>query len=143
MTTVDDIRLFNLRTVIEPDGNLVSVESNRDIPFIIKRMFYVFGVHNQNDRGKHSHYKTEQVLISINGSIDVLCDDGNNKVTYHLKEKNNALYLPEMIWDEITFHNENSVLLSIASTYYNKSDYITDYEEFKKLKNENNKNGRK
>ena len=63
MTTVDDIRLFSLRTVIEPDGKLVPIESDRDIPFVMKRMFYVFGVHNQNDRGKHSHYNTKQVLI--------------------------------------------------------------------------------
>ena len=137
MTSIDDIRFYNLKTVLEPDGNLIPLESNRDIPFPIKRVFYVFGVHNQNDRGKHSHHKTKQVLISINGSIDVLCDDGNDKVTYNLKEKNQALYLPEMIWDEITFHSKDSILLSIASTYYDTSDYISDYEEFKRLKNEN------
>ena len=137
MTSIDDIRLYNLKTVLEPDGNLIPLESNRDITFPINRVFYVFGVHNQNDRGKHSHHKTKQVFISINGSIDVLCDDGNDKVTYNLKEKNQALYLPEMIWDEITFHSKDSILLSIASTYYDTSDYISDYEEFKRLKNEN------
>lgn len=136
MTTVDDIRLFSLRTVIEPDGKLVPIESDRDIPFVIKRMFYVFGVHNQNDRGKHSHYNTKQVLICINGEIDILCDDGNKKETYTLKKKNQALYLPEMIWDEIAFKSKDSILLSIASTYYNHSDYISDYDEFRRLKNE-------
>ena len=137
MTTINDIKLYTLKTILEPDGNLVPVESDRDTPFSIKRIFYVFGVHNQNDRGKHSHYKTKQILICINGSIDVLCDDGSNRATYHLSKKNHALYIPEMIWDEITFHSKDSVLLSLASTYYDSSDYITNYGKFKGLKNGN------
>ena len=134
MTTIDDIRLFSLRTVIEPDGKLVPIESDRDIPFVIKRMFYVFGVHNQNDRGKHSHYNTKQILICINGEIDILCDDGNKRETYTLKKKNQAFYLPEMIWDEQIYVDKKTLLLVIANTNYNKDDYIEDYDNFLKLK---------
>ena len=61
--TLDDVKFFNLRTMVEPDGNLVPIESEVDIPFIIKRVFYVYGVKDQNDRGKHSHHKTKQILI--------------------------------------------------------------------------------
>ena len=70
--TINDVKLLNLRTFIEPDGNLVPVESKHDIPFDIKRIFYVYGVQNQDDRGKHSHYKTKQVLICLSGEVEVI-----------------------------------------------------------------------
>ena len=78
MNTIENVKLINLKTFIEPDGNLVPIESNKDIPFEVKRIFYVFGVHDQNDRGKHSHYKTKQVLICVNGEVKVkgvVCHD--------------------------------------------------------------------
>ena len=63
--TINDVKFFNTRTMVEPDGNLVPIESNQDVPFHIKRVFYVYGVKNQNDRGKHSHYETKQLLICL------------------------------------------------------------------------------
>ena len=136
MTTISDVKLFNLRNFIEPDGNLVPIESNRDIPFDIKRVFYVYGVKNQDDRGKHSHYKTKQVLICLSGKIDVIVDDGTHRKKYRLSKPNQALYIPEMIWDEQVYESEESVLLVLANTKYNINDYIEDYEKFKELKND-------
>jgi len=136
MNTIENVKLINLKTFIEPDGNLVPIESNKDIPFEVKRIFYVFGVHDQNDRGKHSHYKTKQVLICVNGEVKVLCDDGYRKDTWILNRPNHALYIPELIWDEQVYINSESVLLVLANTNYDFSDYIEDYEEFKRLKNE-------
>ena len=134
MITLDDVKLFNLRNFIEPDGNLVPIESKHDIPFDMKRIFYVYGVQNQDDRGKHSHYKTKQVLICLNGEVKVVCDDGKNKQSYTLSKPNQALYIPEMIWDEQVYKSEDSVLLVLANTHYNTDDYIENYEEFVKLK---------
>ncbi len=134
MITLDDVKLFNLRNFIEPDGNLVPIESKHDIPFDMKRIFYVYGVENQDDRGKHSHYKTKQVLICLNGEVKVVCDDGKNKQSYTLSKPNQALYIPEMIWDEQVYKSEDSVLLVLANTHYNTDDYIENYEEFIKLK---------
>ena len=134
MITLDDVKLFNLRNFIEPDGNLVPIESKHDIPFDMKRIFYVYGVENQDDRGKHSHYKTKQVLICLNGEVKVVCDDGKNKQSYTLSKPNQALYIPEMIWDEQVYKSEDSVLLVLANTHYNTDDYIENYEEFVKLK---------
>tara|TARA_R100000231_G_scaffold51750_1_gene43602 strand:+ start:57 stop:482 length:426 start_codon:yes stop_codon:yes gene_type:complete len=141
MITLDDVKLFNLRNFIEPDGNLVPIESKHDIPFDIKRIFYVHGVKNQDDRGKHSHHKTKQVLICLNGEVKVTCDDGKNKKIYTLSNPTQALYIPEMIWDEQTYKSEDSVLLVLANTHYDINDYIEDYDEFilLKEKNENNK----
>ena len=132
--TLDDVKFFNLRTMVEPDGNLVPIESEVDIPFIIKRVFYVYGVKDQNDRGKHSHHKTKQILICLNGKIEVLCDSGDKKQKYLLESPQQALYIPPMIWDEQNYLTEDSVLLVLANTRYSESDYIDDYSEFKRLK---------
>ena len=136
MTTIDDVKRFNLKFFDESDGRLAPVEFDKDVPFEVKRMFYVFGVHNQNDRGKHSHHKTKQLLISVNGSVTVVCDDGFERKEWVLDEPYKALYIPEMIWDEQIYKDENSVLLVLANTVYNHLDYIEDYEEFKRLKSE-------
>ena len=139
MTTIDDVKRINLKFINDPDGSLAPIEFDRDVPFEVKRMFYVFGVHNQNDRGKHSHYKTKQLLISISGAITVTCDDGMGGIMHYLLEKPwSALYIPEMIWDEQIYNSKDSVLLVLSNTSYDPSDYIEDYEEFRSLKNGNN-----
>jgi len=134
MTTISDVKLFNLRNFIEPDGNLVPIESNRDIPFDIKRVFYVYVVKDQDDRGKHSHYKTKQILICLNGNIDVIVDDGVHRKKYRLSKPNQALYIPEMIWDEQVYKSEESVLLVLANTHYDIKDYVENYDNFLKTK---------
>ena len=136
MTTISDVKLFNLRNFIEPDGNLVPIESNRDIPFDIKRVFYVYGVKDQDDRGKHSHYKTKQVLICLSGKIDVIVDDGTHRKKYRLSKPNQALYIPEMIWDEQVYESEESVLLVLANTHYETKDYVENYDDFLKTKDD-------
>jgi len=138
MTTLEDVKEFNLKSFIEPDGKLTPIELDRDIPFEVKRMFYVYDVHDQNDRGKHSHHKTKQILIAVSGEVTVVCDDGKKRRNYVLNEPSRALYIPEMIWDEQVYHSESSVLLVLSNTNYDVNDYIEDYDEFKRLKNESN-----
>lgn len=137
--TIHDVKFLKLKTIVACDGNLIPIESGSDIPFNIKRVFYVYGVKNQNDRGKHSHYKTKQLLICLGGKIEVTCDDGKNKKKYVLSKPNEAVYIPEMIWDEQRYMSEDSVLLVLSNTHYDPNDYIEDYNKFKKLTNENNK----
>ena len=132
--TIDDVKFFNTRTMVEPDGNLVPIESNNDVPFSIKRVFYVYGVKNQNDRGKHAHHKTKQVLICVNGKVEVLVHDGIEKQKYLLESPQQALYIPEMIWDEQVYLTEDTVLLVLSNMKYLPEDYIHNFEEFKKLK---------
>ena len=137
--TIHDVKFLKLKTIIACDGNLIPIESELDIPFNIKRVFYVYGVKNQNDRGKHSHYKTKQLLICLSGKIEVTCDDGKKRKKYTLSEPNEAVYIPEMIWDEQKYIAKDSVLLVLSNTHYDPNDYIEDYDEFKRLTNENNK----
>tara|TARA_Y100000593_G_scaffold63559_1_gene117456 strand:+ start:280 stop:696 length:417 start_codon:yes stop_codon:yes gene_type:complete len=136
MTSLKDVKEFNLKSFIEPDGKLTPIELDRDIPFEVKRMFYVYDVHDQNDRGKHSHHKTKQILIAVSGGVTVVCDDGKERRNYVLNEPSRALYIPEMIWDEQIYQSENSVLLVLSNTNYEPDDYIEDYDEFRRLKNE-------
>ena len=131
---LSDVKFFNTRTMVEPDGNLVPIESNYDVPFPIRRIFYVYGVKNQNDRGKHAHYKTKQVLICIHGKVEVLVNDGYDKQKYLLESPQQALYIPEMIWDEQVYLTPDTVLLVLSNMNYNPDDYIHDFEKFKKLK---------
>ena len=138
MTTLDDVKKFTLKTFTEPDGKLIPIEFDKDISFDVKRMFYVYDVHDQNDRGKHSHHKTKQILIAVNGGVTVICDDGKKRRNYVLNEPNKALLIPEMIWDEQVYHSKSSVLLVLSNTNYDVNDYIEDYDEFKRLKNESN-----
>ena len=132
--TLNDVKLLNLKTITASDGSLVPIESDIDVPFEIKRIFYVYGVDNQDDRGKHSHHQTKQVLICLNGSVEVLCDDGNNRKIYVLGEPNKGLYIPELIWEEQRYLSKDSVLLVLSNTNYDIGDYIEEYDEFKRVK---------
>lgn len=134
MKTIDDVKIFNFRSFKESDGVLVPIESGYDIPFKIERVFYVFNVNNQNDRGKHSHYKTKQILICLNGEIDVIVDDGNKRKTITINDKFTGIFIPEMIWDEQIYKTEDSLLMVLCDTHYDIEDYIEDYDTFKKLK---------
>ena len=132
--TLDSVKFFNLKTIVEPDGNLVPVESNIDIPFSIKRVFYVYGVRDQNNRGEHSHHKTEQIIICLNGKLEVLCDDGVNKKKYLLESPQQALYIPAMIWDEQNYLTDDTVMLVLCNNHYNINDYIESYDDFLKMR---------
>lgn len=134
MKTIDDVKIFNFRSFKEDDGVLVPIEGGYDIPFKIERVFYVFNVNNQNDRGKHSHYKTKQILICLNGEIDVIVDDGNKRKTITINDKFTGIFIPEMIWDEQIYKTEDSLLMVLCDTHYDIEDYIEDYDTFKKLK---------
>lgn len=134
MKTLNDVKTFRFRKFVEDDGNLVPIEGGSDIPFDIKRIFYVYGVHDQDDRGKHAHYKTKQILICLQGQVEVTVDDGYMRKIIILDKKNQAVLIPEMIWDEQRYMTEDTILLVLCNTHYNENDYINDFEEFKKLK---------
>ena len=134
-STLDNVKFFNLKTIVEEDGNLVPIESNIDVPFSIKRVFYVYGVKDQKNRGEHSHRKTEQIIICLNGKLEVLCDDGVNKKKYLLESPQQALYIPSMIWDEQNYLTNDTVMLVLCNNHYNINDYIDSYDDFLKTKN--------
>ena len=133
-TSIDNVKFYNAPTMVHENGTLVPIEASRDVPFDIKRVFYVYGVRDERKRGEHAHYKTQQLLICLSGKIEVICKDGTREVSYLLESPQQALLVPEMIWDEQVYRSESSILLVLANTHYDPDDYINDFEKFKKIK---------
>lgn len=112
-------------------GHLVVVEGENDIPFDIKRAFYVYGSDKDVVRGQHANRESEFVLINVAGKSKVKVKDGEgNEAIYCLNRPHTGIYLPTMVWKEMYDFSPDSVLLVLASTHYNPTEYIRNYDEF-------------
>ena len=112
-------------------GRLVVAESNEDIPFEIKRVFYIYGSDKDVIRGQHANKKTEFVLINVSGTSKVKTDDGKGNIQiYDLNRPHVGLYLPNMIWKDMYDFSKDSVLLVLASEHYDSKEYIRNYSDF-------------
>lgn len=121
-------------------GHLVVVEGMSDIPFDIKRIFYIYGSDSEVVRGQHANKKTEFVLINVAGTSKVRVDDGKgNEAVFSLNRPHTGVYLPTLVWKDMYDFSEDSVLLCLASEHYDNSEYIRDYDEFVKYVNESEK----
>ena len=114
-------------------GHLVIVEGNRDIPFEIKRVFYIYGSDRDVIRGRHANYNTEFVLINVAGTSKVKLDDGTNQKIFSLDRPHTGIFLPKMVWKDMYDFSEDSVLLVLASEHYDAEEYIRDYEQYLKV----------
>lgn len=114
-------------------GQLIALEGGKDVPFDIKRVFYIYGTLDGVKRGQHSHYKTKQFLISVCGSCKVTLDDGDKKQTFVLNNPNIGLFQDAMIWGTMHDFSSDCVLLVLADSEYHENDYIRDYSDFKQL----------
>ena len=118
-------------------GHLVVVEGMKDIPFEIKRMFYIYGSDANVVRGRHANRKSEFVMINVAGQSKVRVDDGRgNEAVFSINRPHTGLYLPKMIWKDMYDFSADSVLLVIASTHYNGKEYIRSYEDYVKIMEE-------
>lgn len=114
-------------------GHLVIVEGNQDIPFEIKRVFYIYGSDRDVVRGRHANYNTEFVLINVAGTSKVKVDDGTNQKIFSLDRPHTGIFLPKMVWKDMYDFSEDSVLLVLASEHYDAEEYIRDYEQYLKV----------
>ena len=114
------------------NGGSVEVEGLRDVPFEIKRVFYIFGKGNVGSvRGKHSNRKSEFVLFNVKGKSKIkTIDEDMNEVIYELNKPNQAVYLPKMVWKEMYDFTEDSVLMVLTNEYYDATEYIRDFDDF-------------
>ena len=120
-------------------GHLVIVEGMEDIPFDIKRIFYIYGSDKDVIRGQHANRESEFVLINVAGTSKVKVKDGKgNEAIYYLNRPHTGIYLPKMVWKDMYDFSEDSVLLCLASTHYDSTEYIRNYDEFVKVVNEEN-----
>jgi UDP-2-acetamido-3-amino-2,3-dideoxy-glucuronate N-acetyltransferase len=120
-------------------GYLVSLEANRNIPFEIKRVYYIFDTKPGVSRGFHAHKNLQQVLVCVKGTCTVLLDDGKAKINYHLDMANKGLFVDGVVWREMHDFSEDCVLMVLASDFYDEEDYIRDYQTFLTLANKNSR----
>lgn len=113
-------------------GQLVALEALRDIPFEIKRVYYMYDTKKGVRRGFHAHKSLEQILICIHGTCKILLDNGNEKKIVSLEKPYEGLYISNDMWREMYDFSADAVLLVLASDYYEEEDYIRNYDEFLK-----------
>ncbi len=111
-------------------GYLTAIESNKDIPFDIKRIYYITDVPANVDRGFHSHKNLQQILICVSGSVKIKVSTPYEKEEIILNNSNQGLYIGNMVWREMAEFSESAVLLVLASEYYTEDDYYRDYDEY-------------
>lgn len=136
--TVLDCEVLELPKNQNRDGNLTSINGCVEIPFEIKRVYYLYDIPGGEMRGAHAHYELEQLIVAASGSFDVILDDGESKRTFTLNRPYYGLYIKPGIWRDLVNFSSGSVLLVLASMKYTEVDYIRNYDSFLKFKNGNN-----
>jgi len=114
-------------------GKLIAVEDNKVVPFLIKRIYYIFDVGNEIRRGFHSHIDLRQMLICLHGSVKILTKTPYEEAIVELNDPSKGLYIGPMVWREMFDFSTGAVLLVLASEYYDESDYIRNYQEYASL----------
>lgn len=133
-TTVEDCRIVDLRKISDPRGNLTPIEGGKDIPFDIKRVYYLYDVPGGESRGAHAHKELYQLIVAANGSFSVTLNDGKNKKLFNLKRSYYGLLIVPGIWRDLDDFSSGAVLLCLASEHYDEKDYIRDFDEFLEYK---------
>ena len=129
--SINNCKLIDLPKIADPRGNLTFVEGQSHIPFDIKRVFYLYDVPGGEMRAGHSNIYSEQFIIAMSGSFDIVVDDGFDKKTFHLNRAYYGLYLPTNVWREIDNFSSGAVCLVLTSTTYSAGDYIREYDTFR------------
>ena len=131
---ISDIRIIDLPKISDPRGNLSFVEQENHIPFEIKRTYWIYDVPGGESRGGHAYKETDEFIIAISGNFDVVVDDGKDRKVFTLNRSYFGLYIPRGLWRTIENFSTNSLALEFASTSYDRSDYVEDYVEYKKMR---------
>lgn len=116
------------------DGEVVVAEGLTNVPFAIARMFTLRAPKGV-ERGRHAHRRCSQLMLCVNGTIDIVCDDGVSQRTFALMRNNEALLVPPMIWNTVIFRESDSVLVTLCDRLYEEHDYIRDYADFISARN--------
>lgn len=124
------IKLIEFNQLGDVRGGLVSLEQNKNIPFNIKRVYYIFDTKEGVARGFHAHKDLQQVAVCVKGSCRFLMDDGHNKAEIILDNPNKGILIDVMQWHEMHDFSDDCVLMVLASNYYDEADYIRNYDDF-------------
>ena len=129
-STVFDCSLITLPINHQANGNLTAVSNGIEVPFDIKRVYYLYDVPGGFSRGGHGHLELRQLIVALSGSFDIIVDDGKVKRTFHLSRPNVGLYMPSGLWRELDNFSSGSICFVLASIEYDEKDYFRDYEKF-------------
>jgi oxalate decarboxylase/phosphoglucose isomerase-like protein (cupin superfamily) len=127
-------KILQLPKIEDSRGNLSFLEEDSHIPFKIERVYWIYDVPGGQVRGGHAFKKTQEIIIALSGSFDVVVDDGKEKKIFSLNRSYYGLYIPDTLWREMENFSTNSLAMVISSTTYSEQDYIRDYKEFLKYK---------
>ena len=123
-------KVIDFQELRDPRGHLVVAESNKEVPFLIQRIFYIYGTKDGVVRGQHANRESEFMLINLQGSVKIVIDDGRQKDTVILNKAHQGVYLDKMVWKDMCEFSSDSILLVLSSMSYDASEYIRDYDEF-------------
>lgn len=127
---LQDCVLVQLPKVPDARGNLTFIEGGKHIPFEVKRVFYLYDVPGGEMRAGHALRSCHQFVIAVSGSFDVVVDDGDRKLRFHLNRSYQGLYIPPLIWRELDNFSSGAVCMVLASTRYEEADYYREYAQF-------------
>ena len=134
MTTIEDVRIIELPKFADPRGNLSFAEQLKHIPFEIKRTYWIYDVPGGENRGGHAFLRNDEFIIALSGAFDVTVDDGVHKKTFPLNRSYYGLFVPAGLWREMDNFSTNSLALEFGSIHYDENDYVRDYSEYQKMK---------
>lgn len=131
MNTINDVRMLEFKEHGDERGYLVVVEGEKDLPFKIQRLFYIYGSDPDVVRGEHANRNSQFVLINVAGTSKIRVRDGlGNEIIFCLNRPHTGIYLPSMVWKDMYDFSKDAVLLCISSEHYDEKEYIRDYNEF-------------
>ena len=131
MQTLRGARIIDLPKTLDRRGNLSVIEELKNIPFKIKRTYWIYDVPGGEVRGGHAYKVNQEFIVALSGSFDVILDDGKERKTFSLNRSYYGLYVPKGVWRQMQNFSTNSLALKLASAKYDPDDYIFDYELFK------------
>ncbi len=132
---INKAHIIELPKVADPRGNLSFIQNSDQIPFDIKRAYWIYDVPGGMFRNGHAFCSQHEFIVALSGSFDIVLNDGNEERRIHMSRSYYGLYVPPMTWREIVNFSTNSVAMVLSSTLYDEDDYIRDFEQFKKLCN--------
>ena len=130
MNVHEHFKVFEFNEMGDERGNLVVIEGNEDVPFEIKRIFYMYGTDGTWIRGQHANRKSDFVLVNVAGTSRVKIDDGFSTAVIELNKPRMGIYIPKMIWKEMYDFSRDSVMLVLSSQHYDADEYIRNYDDY-------------
>ena len=127
------VELIELPKILDKRGNLSFFENSNQVPFDIKRTYWIYDVPGGDIRGSHAFKESHELILALSGSFDVVLHDGEKEVKYNLNRSYFGLYVPNMIWRKLENFSTNSLALIVSNIGYDAKDYIRDFEEFKTI----------